>query len=237
MYWKLKNKKKPKQEKVLKMLFPSFLSPCSYEKTILNQSLGQEPCFIQARLPFLQASSTRWHGLWSRPPELPRTHCNSLNSWREPDGGASHVPESSAEQFTDWGCHIKNLSPPGALAWFREHKRMDRFGSKWAQLKQCMWLIPFFFTAPVALLQQQQLFRDSWRISVFTIIFSLSCNHSTLFASCSQWALKFSYSQFLTLFQQETPVDVYSLPRCLLLFYWLTKSEPQDEFFFPSICF
>lgn len=140
----------------------------------------------------------------------------------------------SAEQFIGWGCHIKNLSSPATLAWFREHKRMDRFGSKWAKLKQCMWLIPLFFTAFVSLPQQQQFFRDnSWRILVFTIIFPCPAIHSTLFASYSHWALKFSYSQFLTFFQQETPVDVFSQPRCLLLFYWLTESLNLKVIFFP----
>lgn len=138
----------------------------------------------------------------------------------------------SAQQFIDWG-HTKNLSLPGALAWFREHKRMDRFGSKWAQLKHVTYST--FLHSPCSSFyssnsSSEALEGSSWRNSVFTI-FCLSCN--MLFASYSHWALKFPYSKVLTFFQQETPEDVFSLPRCLLPFYWLTESLNLKVSFFP----
>lgn len=87
-------KKKPQKKRPLKCCFhpSSYLAPTS--KTILDQSLGREPCFIQPGLSFFTDPLKQGNMLCGPGHQNVPQHSNLSNSWREPDWGVSHVPES-----------------------------------------------------------------------------------------------------------------------------------------------
>lgn len=159
-------------------------------------------------------------------------HSNLSNSWREPGGGVNHVPESCllssllTEVVTPKISPLLELLPPS-----------QEDGQVWQQVGQTALAmhVTNSTSQPLYLFCSNS---SSLEATLEGFQFSLSYFHcpavsSTLFASYSHWTLKFSYSQFLTFFWQQTPVDVFSLPRCLLLFYWLAESLNLKVIFFP----